>query len=135
MPDSVLRDTAPPEHWRPMLAAGTLWVAGDAGKLVAFLAATPLEGRLHIDEFGVALEAQRQGLGRRMLGEVVAWARRAGCACVSLTTFADIAWNAPFYRSMGFEAWTDDQPLDIRLALASEAQRGLERRCAMRLAL
>jgi GNAT superfamily N-acetyltransferase len=135
-PQSLLRHISPPEHWASMQASGTLWVAEEEDRgLIAFLAATSIGDRLHIDEFDVALEAQRRGLGRRMLSQVIAWAKDAGFACLSLTTFASIPWNAPFYRSLGFEAWTDDQPVDIELALAGEATRGLPDRCAMRLLL
>lgn len=135
-PEDLLHHAAPPEHWEPMMRSGTLWVAESAdGAAVAFLAATPIGDRLHIDEFDVAQAAQRQGLGRRMLCEVIGWAKAAGLRWLSLTTFAAIPWNAPFYRSVGFEDWTQDQPVDIQLALASEASRGLKDRCAMRLAL
>lgn len=136
VPADLLTQAGPPEHWRPMLDSGTLWVAeGQGGGVVAFLAATPLRERLHIDEFDVAREAQGRGLGRRMLAHVVDWAARSGFAFVSLTTFEDVPWNAPFYRSCGFEPWTQDQAPDIQLSLAGEASRGLKNRCAMRLML
>ena len=124
------------ERWAPLQAAGTLWVADDeAGALVAFLAATRRGQRLHIDEFDVAQSAQGQGLGRRMLNQVIDWARRERLAALSLTTFRSVPWNAPFYRSCGFELWEDDLADDIAAALADEASRDLKDRCAMRLTL
>jgi GNAT superfamily N-acetyltransferase len=118
-----------------MLEGGTLWVAQEAGEVVAFLAASLIGGRLHIEEFDVAQGFQGRGLGRRMLGEVIAWARIEGVSSLSLTTFSDIAWNAPFYASCGFEPWDGERPNDIEAALAHEAKMGLAPRCAMYLTL
>jgi len=66
-------------------------------------------------------------------GRPVAFA--AKIPAMTLTTFRDVPWNAPFYRSMGF-ALIGPGELDPRLAglLAKEASMGMpaERRCAMR---
>jgi hypothetical protein len=70
------------------------------------------------------------------MAAAIDWARRAGLAAVTLTTFRAIPWNAPFYRSLGFVVLTADT-ISERLAaiLADETARGFEDRCAMRLAL
>src|SRR5580765_2681673 len=79
VPDSIFEEASPIDRWVPLQAAGTLWVATDeAGDAVGFLAATRHGERLHIDEFDVMLDAQGRGLGRRMLGHVIDWAREAG---------------------------------------------------------
>jgi hypothetical protein len=52
-----------------------------------------------------------------------------------LTTFRNVRWNGPFYRSCGFEEWGEDLPPDVELELAQGAAKGLKDRCAMRLAL
>lgn len=136
VPQSLFEDASPVDHWAPQQKAGTLWIAeDDAGQAVGFLAATRHGERLHIDEFDVVLGVQGKGLGRRMLGHVIDWARGAGLASLSLTTFASVPWNGPFYRSCGFETWTDDLPADVGEHLADEASRGLKDRCAMRLVL
>ncbi len=136
VPQESFEAVSPVERWAPLQAAGTIWVAdSEAGEPVAFLAGTRRGQRLHIDEFDVLLSAQGQGLGRRILTHVIKWARHAGLASLSLTTFASVPWNGPFYRSCGFETWTDDLPEDVTHALADEAARGLTDRCAMRLAL
>jgi hypothetical protein len=57
---------------------------------------------------------------------------------VTLTTFRDLPWNAPFYQRMGFIVLTDDS-LDphLREALQAEIAHGFpaERRCTMGLTL
>ncbi|ANF59290.1 hypothetical protein [Halotalea alkalilenta] len=56
-----------------------------------------------------------------------------GIHALTLTTFRDVPFNAPFYRRLGFDIVTDERSGE-RLAqlLESERQRGFERRCAIR---
>ncbi|MCR5875724.1 GNAT family N-acetyltransferase [Phenylobacterium sp. J426] len=115
------------------MKAGTLWVVESEGQVVAFLAATATGDRLHIDEVDVDLGAQGRGVGRRLIGHVVRWARDAGLAQLSLTTFRSVPWNGPFYASLGF---VEDARLpELQAILAAEADKGLSDRCAMVLAL
>jgi GNAT superfamily N-acetyltransferase len=125
-----------PERYREIIADGWTWVAEDEhAEPVAFIAVTREGGELHIWEFNVRLDCQRRGIGRRLLQRLIAEATAAGIAAVTLTTFRDIAWNGPFYQSMGFEPLAPEK-LDTRLAalLAGEIEKGLPaaRRCAMR---
>jgi GNAT superfamily N-acetyltransferase len=117
-----------------MLEAGLLWVADD-GEVIAFLAARRVSRRMHIYELDVSHGAQRRGIGRRMVEFAIARAREAGLDGLSLTTFRGVPWNAPFYRSCGFEDWTEGRPADLDAILADEAAKGLRDRCAMRLTL
>lgn len=61
--------------------------------------------RLHIDEVDVLRAFQSQGIGRALLGAAADWARTKGLQTLSLTTFRDVPWNAPFYASFGFREW------------------------------
>jgi GNAT superfamily N-acetyltransferase len=52
-----------------------------------------------------------QGLGRRLVGEAVEAARRAGYESIGLETFSELTAAAHIYRSHGFELlWTDTAP-------------------------
>ena len=65
------------------------------------------------------------------------WARDTGLAAVTLTTFRDVPWNAPFYRRAGFTV-VDDPPPGLAELRAAERAEGLDRfgpRVAMRLPL
>jgi GNAT superfamily N-acetyltransferase len=136
VPASLFSDFAPPEAYRPHLLGETLWVVDIAGRPGAFLAALAHDDRLHIDELDVLREHQGRGIGRRLLAHAIDHARARGFACLSLTTFRAIPWNAPFYASLGFVEWDPrDAPECIRKALAKEAAFGLKDRCAMRLEL
>jgi len=136
---SVVSAVTPAEAWRGPLLAQTLWVVDDGqGHPVAFLGAEAVGPDLHILELDVALERQGQGLGRRLLRHVLDWARDAGFQAATLTTFRDVAWNGPFYGSLGFEELdTSELPERLAAILAKEAEHGLDpaRRCAMRLDL
>jgi GNAT superfamily N-acetyltransferase len=125
------------EAHQAFIGAGCSWVAENAqGQILGFICACQEGQALHIEELSVRREAQGQGIGRRLLDEVAAVARRKNLRQLTLTTFADVPWNAPFYARYGFEAMAHDQ-LDTRLrgVLANERAHGLEGRCAMRLAL
>ena len=129
----------PEARHRELIAAGASWVAVDErGAPVGFLAAERFGADLHIWEVAVAAASQLQGHGGRLLAACIAYARAAGLAAVTLTTFRDVAWNAPVYRAMGFCVLAGED-IGPRLAavLRAEVADGLpgDRRCAMRLTL
>jgi GNAT superfamily N-acetyltransferase len=96
------------------------------------------EDALHVWELAVRHEAQGRGAGRALMAAAVEAARRRGASAVTLTTFRDIAWNAPFYARLGFLE-VPEEGLNERLAWirTRESKLGLDTaaRCAMRLAL
>jgi len=99
---------------------------------VAFLAARVAADRLHIDELDVQDGEHGKGLGKRLLRHALAFARANGLARLSLTTFRNIPWNAPYYARFGFREWDRaEAPADILRALRKEAASGLSDRCAM----
>lgn len=137
MPPGPLSTVTPADNWRDALGHGTLWVIDDqGGALVGFLGAHRDRSELHILEFDVEAGHQGKGFGRLLLNHVIAWARSEGLSELTLTTFRNIPWNAPFYASMGFSEIADaDMPLHLAEILEAERARNLEERCAMRLAL
>jgi ketosteroid isomerase-like protein/predicted N-acetyltransferase YhbS len=135
----VLADSTALDDFAHAQAADLLWVAvaGD-GTVVGFALVELLDGNAHLDELDVLPEHGRRGLGATLVGEVCAAAARRGLAAVTLTTFGDVAWNAPFYARLGFaplpeSAWT---PGLVR-TVANEAAIGLDpaTRLVMRRAL
>lgn len=135
----ALANATPAEGWRGALRAGTLWVMDDGtGTPIAFLGAEAAGEELHIRELDVVLDRQGQGLGRRLLAHVIAWARAARLEALTLTTFRTVRWNGPFYASMGFrELSPAETPPRLAEILGNEARLGLDpaQRCAMRLDL
>ncbi len=122
-----------------LINAGTVWVAVDrAEKIMGFLLAETYGDVLHICEFAVGLDHQRQGIGKLLVEAAVDYAHKTLLSSVTLTTFRDVSWNEPYYQHLGFRTLEPDQLDDILLAIfAREALIGLpvEPRCAMRLML
>jgi GNAT superfamily N-acetyltransferase len=136
VPPDLLTTASEPETWLPQLSAGTLWVAITDGAVAGFLAATADADHLHIDEVDVLRQAQGRGLGRALMTHGIDWARSQGLSLVTLTTFLDVPWNAPFYATLGFRAWPErDAPPLLAAKVDAERARGLKNRCAMRLEL
>lgn len=124
------------EH-REFMAAGLEWVMVDEqDQPLGFVCATAFDEALHIEELAVVHERQGQGLGRQLMAAVRDHAQAQGFKALTLTTFCDVPWNAPFYARLGFEVVAEAALSDIlRRQLAYEASRGLEGRCAMRVRL
>jgi predicted N-acetyltransferase YhbS len=121
-----------------MLAEGLVWVAEDDGELIGFAACQHFLDALHLWELAVRHDRQGRGAGRALVTAVVDEARAREAPSVTLTTFRDLRWNAPFYASLGFQALAPEE-LNGRLTaiLMRERRLGLdvEARCAMRLSL
>ncbi|MEC7398933.1 MAG: GNAT family N-acetyltransferase, partial [Pseudomonadota bacterium] len=75
-------------------------VAGD--EIIGFAAAAPEGRELHLHELSVARSWQRRRVGATLLEALAIDARNSGFRAITLTTFRDLAWNAPFYAAHGF---------------------------------
>jgi GNAT superfamily N-acetyltransferase len=117
-----------------LIRRGHSLVAHVGEAMAGFLIAQPFSRELHIWEMDVAPAFQGQGIGAGLVRAAQIDARNTGFKALTLTTFRDLPWNAPFYARLGFEEVTalDAHP---RLAgeLANEVDDGLpaDRRCAM----
>lgn len=113
------------------IAAGRAWVAADGDNggdaIVGFVVVDLLDGNAHVEEISVLPEAGGRGLGTALLDAVGAYAQRAGHPALTLTTFADVPWNRPWYERGGFVAMA---PREIGPQLAArvrdEAEHGLD---------
>lgn len=118
------------------MTAGLLWVLTVDEQPTGFAAAKALNDALHILEIDVHPAMGRQGLGTRLMDRLIEDARAGGFEKLTLTTFEDIPWNAPFYARLGF-AILDHQALSPELAdlLEAESAAGMRGRVAMALLL
>ena len=109
------------------------WLALVGDKPVGFILAEIHPTSLFIVELSVHLEWQRKGVGRQLIACAVEQARKLGLTSLTLTTFRDVPWNAPFYSRLGFEIVTELTP-ELRQKREEEAAHGLayDSRCAMR---
>jgi GNAT superfamily N-acetyltransferase len=108
-------------HWQ-VIAQSTCWVAvNDQDLPHGFLSAERHGDDLHVLELSVTHAVQGKGLGRLLIEAAMAHARAEGLQAVTLTTFKQVPWNAPFYARLGFEQLTE-AALDQRLAAILEEE-------------
>ncbi|MGX1501748.1 UNVERIFIED_CONTAM: GNAT superfamily N-acetyltransferase [Streptomyces graminofaciens] len=116
--------------------AGRAWVAvGRDDVPVAYLIADHVDGNLHVEQVSVHPDISRRGVGRSLLDHLAARAADEGIPALTLTTFTDVPWNAPYYTRCGFRAMADDTlGPKLRAIREREADHGLDRwpRVAMR---
>ncbi|MDT0443127.1 GNAT family N-acetyltransferase [Streptomyces johnsoniae] len=121
------------------LRAGLSWVAADsADRPVAYLVAERVDGALHIEQVSVHPANARRGVGRSLIEHAAGHAVTAGLPALTLTTFADVPWNAPYYLRCGFAVLPEDAVgPGLREIRRREAAHGLDRwpRVCMRRAL
>ncbi len=123
------------EH-EALIAKGNVWIAKSAeGTSMGFLSSERFGSVLHIHELSVHASFQGGGIGRQLIETAQSWATEKQLSGITLTTFSDVPWNAPFYERLGFQR-LDTSELSPRLAaiLREEAHHGLpqDQRCAMR---
>jgi N-acetylglutamate synthase-like GNAT family acetyltransferase len=75
-------------------------------------------------------DVQNRGIGRQLIHAAEIFARERHLESLTLTTFSDVRWNAPWYSRTGFEISVGDERLTA--LVRAEIERGLPRRCAMR---
>lgn len=117
------------------LATGRVLIVEDErGEPVGFLYLESLDDHPHIEELAVHPRAQRRGLGAALLRACYALCRERGARVLSLSTFVQLPWNAPFYAREGFTLVPEAEWTPGMLALrAREARLGLrlDERCLM----
>ena len=133
----VFDHPAPPaEVYAGLAADGLVLMADQDGAAVGFAACEVFRDALHLRELAVRHARQVQVIGRALIRAVIAEAKKRRRRAVTLTTFRDLDWNAPWYERQGFvELGAGQLGERLRQDLADEDERGLTSRCAMRLTL
>jgi GNAT superfamily N-acetyltransferase len=94
-----------PDHLRP---AAVVLVAGDPP--VGFASVHVVDAVAHLWQLAVHPSATRHGYGSALVAAVCNWAVSKRLDAVTLTTFRDVPWNAPFYARLGFRVLDDLTP-------------------------
>ena len=101
--------------------AAVVFVSGEPP--VGFASVDIVDDAPHLRQLSVVPSSGRQGRGTALVTAVCAWAAANGHGAVTLTTFRDVPWNAPFYRRLGFEV-IDELPPDLAAIRAHERSAG-----------
>ncbi|MDA0563958.1 GNAT family N-acetyltransferase [Streptomonospora sp. S1-112] len=91
----------PPDDPRAMLREAR-WVLVAHSPVRGLAALTVLDGAAHLEQLAVHPDHGRRGVGSALLEAACAFARERGFAAMTLTTFRNVGWNAPWYARRGF---------------------------------
>ena len=129
MPEIADDDPGSPGELRPFLRAGDLLVAADrTDRAVAYIQMETVDGDLHIEQVSVHGDHARRGIGRALVEAAGDEALRRGLAGLTLTTFDQVPWNAPYYERLGFVRLPEsDIGVGMRRIRDQERKRGLDR--------
>lgn len=105
---------------------GFLLVAEVDDVVVGFAHALDLDGHLHLEQLAVHPDHGRRGVGTALVRAALGEARARGHEQLTLSTYADVPWNAPFYRRLGFRE-LDVLPPHLATLREEERSLGLER--------
>jgi GNAT superfamily N-acetyltransferase len=93
----------PLEFVQQRFQAGQVWVAVDQqDTVIGFALAREVDGTLYLQEIDIEPKHGQKGLGYALVDTVRSWANLSDYGVMSLSTFRDIPWNAPFYSKLGF---------------------------------
>ncbi|MDR7274955.1 GNAT family N-acetyltransferase [Catenuloplanes atrovinosus] len=107
---------------------GRAWVAVDGRTPVAYLLADRVDGTAHVGQVSVHPAWAGRRLGAALISTCTAWGRSWGARHTTLTTFAEVPWNAPYYARLGFTVVPPGALTPGLAAIrAAEAARGLDR--------
>ena len=91
---------------------------------------------MHLFELNTRLDVQRQGIGKGLLEAAENWAKENKAAYMTLFTFRDVPWNAPYYETQGYREFSPvlDEFPDLRDIWQEEIEVGWHQapRIAMR---
>ncbi|WP_369776966.1 GNAT family N-acetyltransferase [Streptomyces sp. R33] len=129
MPEIADDEPLPLDELARYQRAGLAWAAvTEADAPLAYLIADRVDGNLHIEQVSVHPDGARRRIGRSLLDHLAARAAAESIPALTLTTFEDVPWNAPYYARCGFERLADGELSpglkDIR---DREAEHGLDR--------
>jgi GNAT superfamily N-acetyltransferase len=122
-----IADSEPPTL-DELAEAVAVWVAiDDQDRPVGYAWVELVDGHAHLEQLSVRPEHGGRGIGTQLLDAVATWAWAQGHREVTLTTYRDVAFNAPLYARRGFEVvseaeWTDE----IRQVVEEGAAHGLD---------
>jgi len=136
LPEIAGDEPLPTGEMAAYIEAGRAWVATAeaGGRVVGYVLADGVDGNGHVEQVSVHPELAGRRIGSRLIDTVGDWAMAHQMAALTLTTFREVPWNAPYYERLGFQTVEDgERGPELVALMGREAAHGLEpaRRVAM----
>jgi len=126
--DGLFIERFQPTDWPPPESRATdpgfVLVAGDH-RLIGFAHVLEIDGLAHLEQVSVLPDHGGRGVGRLLVETAMAEAHARGYDRLTLRTYADVPWNAPFYAKLGF-AIEEPATAFHRALVAVEERLGLD---------
>jgi GNAT superfamily N-acetyltransferase len=115
-----------PHDLHTWITEGRAWVAVSGRDVCGFVLVDVVDQNAHVEEIAVHPDRQGRGVAVQLLDAVDRWARAQGRHALTLTTFAAVEWNRPYYERRGFRVLPDaDIGPELRRKVAEEHAHGL----------
>lgn len=95
-------EPTPAEVLAARIAGGGLIVAVEGEAVVGLAMFRPVENGIYVEQLDVLPAFAGRRIGAGLLDAVAERAKAAGLVGLSLSTFREVPWNAPYYRRLGF---------------------------------
>ena len=126
---AAIADDPPPapDALAAYLQDGRAWVSTDsADEPIAYILLDVVDRFAHIEQVTVHPQHARRGIGGALIEEAERWVTARGLDGLTLTTFKQVPWNAPYYGRLGFHEVPESQWTDgIRRIVQHECDHGL----------
>jgi GNAT superfamily N-acetyltransferase len=100
----------PPDLIQQQFQTGQIWVAiHQPNTLIGYALTRPIDHTIYLQEIDIEPQHGQKGLGTALINTIKSWANQSGHTVMSLSTFRDIPWNAPFYAKLGFRILTPSE--------------------------
>lgn len=104
---------------------GRAWAFDVDGIVAGYLLADLVDDGVHIEQVSVDPAYAHRGIGAALIEHAARWGVARGRITLTLTTFRDVAWNAPYYARLGFTV-VDDGDLSPALVAIRAHESGLD---------
>lgn len=129
---------APLQYYSDLSASSSVFVACMDKVIVGFSVCKSVDFEGHLKEVSVLRKHMQKGIGKRLIAAAVSWAIEQDYTILTLTTYRDINFNAPFYEKLGFVSFEPDAKWPDLMAIREEERAiGLDQqpRICMKLSL
>lgn len=108
--------------------AGRAWAWDEDGEVAGYILVDVVDGAVHVEQVSVRTAYAGRRIGRALIDHAAEWARARGIERMTLTTFAAVPWNRPYYVRLGFRELPEGEwGPELRAVVAREVGHGLHR--------